>query len=133
MFKFLSLNVVFLKENYSIFLDGKLYNLTETQHTTLGPCAFDSRWKVKIAWKLTAPNREFLYTSQSPPLNNFSTFHSRARNKANKRRSQGHLNKAPAWVPQGQFAPKPLMGDRDDQRLKNVRQEAAEMRIKVRN
>ncbi|XP_023328403.1 5'-3' exoribonuclease 2 homolog [Eurytemora carolleeae] len=54
----------------------------------------------------------------------------RARNKANKRRSQGHLNKAPAWVPQGQFAPKPLMGDRDDQRLKNVRQEAAEMRIK---
>jgi hypothetical protein len=56
------------------------------------------------------------------------------REKQRKQREKGGgwQNRGPAWTPGGQFAPKPLMGGgRDDQRLSNVRQEAAEMRIRV--
>jgi len=57
----------------------------------------------------------------------------RAKAKARKRREQGNRQR-PAFQLTGQFAPKPLMGGgRDDQRATNVRQEAADLRIKGMN
>ena len=54
-----------------------------------------------------------------------------SREKQRKQREKGYQNRGPAWTPGGQFAPKPLIGDRNDQRVTNVRQEAAEMRVRV--